>query len=111
MAHINIDGQNIGFSFKHDSKPVYQKILELLKDNEPFILHDGNREGPIFIPSHLACIEQGEVLIHKGIAEFQFSLSFQAGLYSCADKVSLGQIDYMVNKLLPYSYAATRSHT
>lgn len=111
MSRLNIDGQSINFEFKHanDGREIYANVMNFLKDNNPFILHDGNRKGPIFIPSKLACINMGEILIHSGVSEFQFSLSWEVGLYEMASELMPKELTYMENKLLPY--AAIVDHT
>jgi hypothetical protein len=100
MGRIQIDGQMVNFSFKHVNNSIAGIVTTFLETSTPFVLHDGDGKGPVFIPDRLACIDRGETLIHSGVNEFMFSLSFQIGLYSCASPLEVDAIIYFKNLLL-----------
>lgn len=90
---MNIDGQNVNISLTHTNNPVQEKVHAFLKNGIAFILHDeGESFGPIFIPDRLACIHFGEVLIHSGIEQFMYSVSFQMGIYDCVSELSQKEV-------------------
>ena len=97
---MKIDGYNVEISIGHVNNITANDITGFLKNNTPFVLHDGDKIGPVFIPEKLACIDRGGVLIHSGESEFLFSLSFQMGLYECASRLESDAITYFENKLL-----------
>lgn len=101
---LNVDGENINFHFKHinSDRAIYSDVMNLLKENKSFILHDGDRQGPIFIPSKLACLNMGELLIHKGVPEFQYTLSFEVGLYEMASELDPKELSYTETKLISH---------
>jgi hypothetical protein len=100
MGRISVDGQGINYSFKHVNNGIAGIVTTFLETNTPFVLHDGDGKGPVFIPDKLACIDMGQTLIHSGLNEFMFSLSFQIGLYCCASRLEVDAITYFENKLL-----------
>jgi hypothetical protein len=110
MNRISIDGQSLNFNFKHTNNGIANILMGFLQSNTAFVLHDGDGKGPVFIPDKLACIDCGEVLVHSGINEFQFSLSFQIGLYSCASPLGIDAITYFKNKLPTNSNSPATVH-
>lgn len=93
-----------GITIKHTNNHIAQRVQDFLKNGTAFIFHDeGENFGPMFIPDKLACIHFGEVLIHSGIPEFIYSVSFQMGIYDCVSELRPKQIEDVNQKLLPYA--------
>ena len=102
MEILNIDGWPVKVSFSGFHGERAKRVMELLIENKPFRLFSkDDKEGVIYFPEQLACLDHGDLLFYSGLTEFQFGLSFNVGVQDSVCALSDSEKDKYISRINP----------